>query len=592
MSKYTIQRYRQLKHAEIENQVILLQGPNKAGKSSAFWAIRSLLLANPTPDIRHLAEGWKKTDLIELVQGEQGQAAIRGEFDQGEANMVWPDGTYETRGVVPYCSPVAAGMLSSNLAAMSEKDRAEALGNLLLTKITLDDFRAALPGFQSPPPPPAEGQAPAQDIPALLQASTKNKGWRATLDGAKANLLAYKKQWQELSGEAWGSQKMLSWRPAGWAPSMEDLTLQAAQSALDAAAEADREASAGAQAATGEITRLQALANTIPALLQQLENAKQLEIAETEKLQTALEVKGKLPPIVLDMKPIPCPHCQGEILVNERKKKGMLSWTLHKPEEAKISEVQLKRLRTSHQDADQKIENAEAAIRRAGMAVLTANNDLSTAQKAEQDLQAMEGIDTTKIEAARNQLAKAQANVTMLQQVAKSRKLAKIIGQCLQIIDVLEPTGIRKTVMERYLPEFNKQLGEVSQALRIPPVSISATGFEVMIGNRRYRNEADSEQFRARIALQLATAAIDGSRVVLIDNDVDMDRLYYGAVVKALLNRGLEGIISVRANPNEKPPFNTANSKDLAIRQRVSSYWVEGGTIKLLEASPEEAAAQ
>jgi hypothetical protein len=592
MAKYTIQRYRQLKNAVIENQVILLQGPNKAGKSSAFWAIRSLLLGNPTPDIRHLAEGWRKADLIELVHGEQGQASILGEFDRGKATMVWPEGTYETQGAVPYCSPTAAGMLSANLAAMDEKKRAEALGNLLLTRITLEDFRAALPEFPSPPPPAEEGKAPMQDIPALLQASTKNKGWKATLDGARANLLGYKHKWQELTGEPWGSQKMLAWRPAGWTPSMEGLTMSAAQAALEAAADADRTASEGVQQTTGEIARLQALANTIPGLLQQVENAKQTQLQEEEKLAAAVEVKGKLPLIVADMKPIACPHCQGEIVVNQRKR-GAASWfTLHKPEEANISEAQLKKLRTAHQDADQQIENAEAATRRAGIAVLTANNDLDVAQKAEAALQAIEGVDTIKIEAARNQLQKAQANVTMLQQVAQSRKLAKIIGQCLQIIEALEATGIRKTVMERYLPEFNQELAQISEQLRIPPVLISADGFEVMIGKKRYRNEADSEQFRCRIALQIATAKIDGSSVVLIDNDVDMDRAYYGSVVKALLSRGLDGIISVRANPGEKPPFNTANSRDAAIRQKVNSYWVEGGTAKLLEATPEGAAAQ
>jgi pyrimidine operon attenuation protein/uracil phosphoribosyltransferase len=140
--------------------------------------------------------------------------------------------------------------------------------------------------------------------------------------------------------------------------------------------------------------------------------------------------------------------------------------------------------------------------------------------------------------------------------------------------------------MLRKLSDFNSRLADISTQMAIGLVQIDGSTFEIKVGERLYRDMSDSAQFRARIAMQVATAEIDGSCMVIIDNDVDFDTRWYQKLLGMLLTRGMRAVVSLRVDAIGKA-MNTAKATNPVVREKIASYWLQDGTATKLEKGEE-----
>jgi hypothetical protein len=226
--KAKIHAYREIKSAEILIDLIaLVQGPNKAGKTSIASALRGVLTGDPAPDVR-MNEWikWPKGELKALVNDSlnSSTASCVVEAADGAARMVWPDAKFETKGREPRCSRTAAGVWSSSLASVSPTKRGPALVDMLSGLVAEEDLLSYLrDGFPA---------GVAKEVWGKIQEA----GWDVALDHATKKLRGFKADWESITRDKWGVQKSQGWRPADWNDDLEKLTTQAAQSAVDAAA--------------------------------------------------------------------------------------------------------------------------------------------------------------------------------------------------------------------------------------------------------------------------------------------------------------------------------------------------------------------
>lgn len=566
--KLQLSHYRAIDKAEIDmDRIALVQGSNEQGKSSIIWGLRSVLLNSPLPDPESQSEKWLVKDLTDVVR-EKGPcvAIVSGTDIEGrefEARMVWPEGKLDTKGRVPFCSPIAAGVVSANFASMDEKGRTAALSKLLSGKVRLEDFKTGI-------------DVSEKNIQAVFDL-VKEVGWDAALHRGQDKLSVLKGHWQAATNETFGDQKMKTWRPAGWKPEMEELTEESAAALVEAAARVERELTEGGAVAASEIARLKAQVATLPALREAMDKANDVLFAAGEAL-SVLKIKrtGIPEPEAPDAEPQPCPHCGRPV--------GIVRGKLVDPGKSAVDKAGLEKARLEIAGLEGEISKAETAKNAADRASTLAGNDVAEATKAEERLKEVKdaNVDAEAIAKARADLTAAGEIQKMVLQVKKASHAAKLIEMSLKIVEALKPTGIRKTVMLRELEAFNKTLATYSELFGIKPVQLSED-FTLRLGGRHYRNGSKSQKFRARIVIQVAAAKIDGSEIIIIDDDVDMDRRWYTSLAKLLLGVQLPAIVGVRFDTIEQC-FQVWKSKNDAMRTLIKSYWVADATATLLKA--------
>lgn len=578
--KAKIHAYREIKSADIQIDLIaLIQGSNKAGKTSIASAIRGAVTGDPAPDVR-MSEWikWNKGEFKALVNDSlnSSTASCVVESSEGAARMVWPDGKFETKGREPRCSPTAAGVWSSSLASVSPMKRGPALVDMLSGLVAEEDLLAYL------------GNAVPEKVAKEVWNKSQEAGWDVALDHAAKKLRGFKAEWETITRDKWGPQKAQSWRPLDWNENLERLTPQAAQASIDAAAAQLQQLGVDSAVTQAQIATLKTQADQIPAIQEEIAGIEKMKAnleAELTKLNAELRA---VPPAPNSDQELACPSC-GTVLHLIEDVRGHVTERRLSDKIERVDQAELKKRRQAKAGLEGQINKAEADKRACENRILLRTRDLESAQAAAEKLSKIREIDPAKITDAQRMLEKAQANYNMVAQVQKAWGKQNVITIALKIVDALDPKGVRRTVMLRKLGEFNERLAHISTQVGIGHVKIDGSTFEIMIGSRLYRDESDSEQFRARVVMQVATAEVDGSSLVIIDNDVDMDTKYYQRLLGMLLKRNMPAIVSMRVNSIDKA-MNTAKANVPEVRERIKSYWVENGTATLLQAQAQQAA--
>jgi hypothetical protein len=205
----------------------------------------------------------------------------------------WPDAKHETNGQVPVLSPIAAGIWGSALTNLKTKDRAATLSGMLVSKVSIEDFKAAI-------------EAKDETIVAvhkLVEAS----GFDVAHTRAQEKLTAKKRQWEEITGSRFGDVKYVDWRPEGWNADLEALSLEVAKAALEGAQTLENEAIAGGAVAADRVAMLKQSASQLEVLRGLLKSAENAEFDAGSDLQTAQTAVANLP--ASEDENLACPHC-------------------------------------------------------------------------------------------------------------------------------------------------------------------------------------------------------------------------------------------------------------------------------------------
>lgn len=533
-----LKNYRGVSDAQLTMAPIaLVAGPNGSGKTSIAQAVAAGLNRNAAP-----IEGIAKNAAGQLMRdgAKRGHCQVGDETGHVKAN--WPGATVSEEGTPPWASDIACGLAS--IVTMKPKDAAALLIGAIEATPTLDDLKAALPETDD-------------TLLGQVWAAIQKDGWEIAYKRAQERGTKLKGAWEQVTGERYGSAKAEGWKPAG-TPEAGTEELQSELTALRTDLE---EAIANQAVGDAEVQRLQGLIDAgkaAEAALPKLESDKANGDKHADKL---LAEFNALPQPETVETWAECPHCKGHLVVVSRTE-------VRAPADGGVTAEENEQRQAAIDAKRAEIERTNTALLQLGGQRSSALQAVSLASVATKQLSAMPKGGTTaeQIQAIRNDIADAETDLRSVQAAASAEKIHGDIGTNQDVIEALAPTGVRQTVLNKKMGEFNGALARHSQAAGWATVHI-AEDLATSLGGRPYILLSESEKFRVRVTLQVALADLDGSDAVIVDAADILDRAGRNGLFKMLKASSLRALVCMTMNT-------LADVPDLAKAGLGHSYWL------------------
>lgn len=570
-----VRNYRHIAKADLTfNRLCVVAGGNMQGKSSIAEAVRAALTGIGLALDGAGKKLTKKESAPALVRwgAEKGSCMVR--MDDSSATMFWPKCEYETQGLSPPSSSrMGAGI--DSLMRMDEKARARFLFDLLKANPTEAELVEALEEAKI---------GRAGDVAKLVMGIVeKNRegGWDEAQKKAQERGAKLKGQWAEASGEDWGADKAQDWKPEGWNPKWDSLDVALA---TDGVALLEKELVAFDEAngkATGALDYMREKAATLEALEKATASLPNTTTFG-EALVAAETVRNALPPSAdLAEEVYPCPHCSELLAVAPGQSPPWRMVSKTRPTKAQVAD-----LRRKIDVANQDVLIAKNALAAAHNMIATHEAKLTEARNAAEALKTAKeptnqeeraGI-LTRIERGRNA-------IRLITAKTRAGEIDALIRENQRLGAILAPTGLRQKKTAVALGEFNERLGNLCEWMGS---DIIAIGDDMSLASASEEGKlvdywlmSASQQFRARIVLQATIAAYDGSKLIVVDNDVDQDSSWLHGTIQMLGKLSIPALITVRAD-------SPADVPDLPVK---TIYWTgKDGIVKPLAEMLEEAA--
>jgi len=574
-----IRNFRGIASADLDiDKICLAAGPNEAGKTSTAQAVAAALTGEPMP-----IKGVSKASAGLLVRSGAANGSITLASQNGQTNIVYPSAKVKTEGVAPYASHFAAGIQS--IVTMDDKDRIKILTEYLAAKPTRADLDKQLASLGLP-----------VEVMDQLWKLIETQGWDNAYESIKTKGTKLKGQWEEVTGEKYGSKKGESWIPEGYEPDlmgMAEDTLKAivtdAQDALEAAissgAVEDFKADGLAELAAllEERTKAVELAKAFeldPSMFAQLEEANGF-VEEMRNNLNGLQQQLRDLPRPDNTTGTPCPSC-GTVLEIQGKTLTVLEVM---PEEEKAArQAAITAMETkiaavtsglaSHQSgADKAQQRINSAENDKSHAITDALRLLGESKEAAETLMAKPKEaakqDLAEIERCRTALATAQSRLKAWGQKHAADARHTAICQNQELVNKTAPEGIRGDVLAKALKGFNALATPICTAASWRAVALEPD-FTPTYGGTQYLLLSESAKWRVRTVLQMVMAKLDKSEALVIDAADILDKGGRNGLFKAVHGLGLPTLICMTLDSKELVP-------NLASAGIGASYWIEGG---------------
>ena len=573
-----IKNYRGLASASLDlTKICLVAGANEAGKTSTAQAVAAALTGDPVP-----IPGVKKSSAGLLVRSGTASGSIDLTTDAGSTNIVWPGAKVKTEGTAPFASHYAVGLAS--IATLPEKDRPAVLAEYLKSAPVRGDLDAQLSSMGLP-------VAVLDQLWALIE----TQGWDNAHSQIKEKGARLKGQWQEVTGEQYGSKKAESWLPDGWEQELmgqSEATLKAlttdARDALEAtiatvAVDGNRHEELRALVALLPGRKIDALAaenaTVDPAMKHQLTECEGFISGMAEK-RDVLKQNLKNLPTAEQAAGQPCPECGTVLTVTG----GVLLLAAQTPQaDLDLRQTAINALTeqiagvndaiSTHmaQAAQLKQQISRVAADKTALAI-EAKRLVTESQQAEAEMNKApagttgNGGDT---ETFRNALALAESRLKAFVGKNNADRLHTSISQNAELIAKIAPEGIRGDVLAKALKGFNERTAPICKASGWPTVGLD-NDFAAEYGGTPYLLLSESAKFRVRTVLALVMAQMDGSEAVIVDAADILDKTGRNGLFKALKLVALPALVCMTMDARELVPKLGA----LGV-----SYWIEGGEV-------------
>ena len=534
--KITVANFRGCVSAEIDTtHVALVGGQNEAGKSSLSQAVIAALTGQQIP-VGAVAGGRIKTlvskgDAWRLVTGGSSSASVTIATDNGSATVKWPECEYSTSGAAPTASLWAAG--GASIVDLDPAGRVKVLTDLL--------------------------DAKPRDVPAGVQVwLDDNAGdWDAAFAAATARGAEMKGEWRAVTGEQYGSAKAKSWTPDGYTGRALPLLaaeLEAAQNAVDIAI-------AKGAVCAADMRRDKAIADRVDELRDVLVKVKASAAAADAKLNEARAAREAAPAVWGDSG-WPCPWCEKHVRI---------AASGHD-----LERVEMPHDREEHDRRHKEIEAIDAALKTARADAEAATKlhdsiraDYDRAVEAAERLASASGTPIAdSVDAARAALASAKIRHSAAIAYERANAIADGIAKNAERVALLAPTGLRQAALDEAIAGFNSLLADLCAHARWLPVRIAAD-MSIERDGMPYSLISASAQYRARVVIQLAIAAIQSSSMVVIDGFDILDKAGRNGLLRLINKMDIPALITATFSSRDVMP-------DLSkIGGR--SYWIADG---------------
>ena len=538
----SVKNYRGCELAEFSlAPVALVCGLNEAGKTSIAQAVSAALTRNAAP-----IDGIAKNAAKQLLRDGTSRGNCRVGDDSGWAQANWPGASCSDEGNAPRASDVAVGM--SSFVDLKTGDRASMLISLMDALPSRDRLGAALADVAGP------------DVVDKVWASIQADGWDAAHKRARTKGTELKGAWEAVAGEKWGKVKGEGWAPAG----VDVGASEAALSTTLQSAEAGLETAIRNQAASG--ARRKMLEDLVSEDLPNIGSiATSVEAASAEFDRADAAAKALPHPDVGDSHTAECPHCAGLLVVVGRS-------DVRAPGKG-LDDAENQRRQAAIESASKVRGEAQQKYQAYRDELAAAQRRAAEISRAKQELEAMPsgGVSEDEIATARLAVSDAKTALSGLQAALKASLYHKGILTNEALAGVLSADGLRREVLAEKLAEFNKQVALICVEAGWPVVAVG-DDMSVTYGGRAYILLSASAQFRARVALQLVMAGMDGSDAVIVDAADILDRGGRNGLFKAIGKARIKALVCMTMNgPDEVPRIAKAGLGQ--------SYWIGGSVL-------------
>lgn len=528
----------------------LVVGGNYQGKSSLCRAVRAAVTGNVLPF------GLKKTAAAMLVRTGAAKATVEIAGEDGRAQVEWPRADHESKGAPPTASACAVGL--ENLPDLPPREQAPWLMELIGGAPSRDDLAAALSDIDLP-------SSLVEDLWSRIEVD----GWEKAHIRSRDRGREIKAQWNLVTSQDWGVKKGAAWTPADWS---DELTAMSESDliAANSAAQAEYDDAIGNQAVTdSDRERWAAEAAKIDHLKPALAEAKAASDDAQKALEKAqMELAGL--PVVQGANGTPCPWCAQRVQVTKNK--------YGQPELAKFEQKQTKeeiddamKKRKVGEDAVATVRADWSEKRGAEIEIESGIKAALAAAKNLQEAQEKQGVDAATVSQRKNALDRSAARLAAWRSKTQADRLHDKIVLNGKIVDVLAPTGLRQQWLSDRLEGLNTSLSELTKVAGWEEVKIN-TDASVELAGRPFLLLSESEQYRARVALQVVAAQYDGSKILIIDGADILDPRGRAGLFKALAHAEIPALVAMTTKPDKVP--------DLSAMGAGQVYHIEKGVIK------------
>lgn len=589
--KIQINNYRGVASADIDlSRIALVAAPNGSGKTSVAQAVAAVLTGETVP-----INGVKKSQGGLLVRSGTAAGGAKITTDAGTMEVKWPGASSKLTGTPPAASVYAAGLRS--IVDLDDKTRIQVLTDYLHAKPTKADLDKSLATLNMP-------AGTADKLWQLIEST----GWDATYNQVKEKGAKLKGQWEFITNDNYGGKKADTWIPAGYDAALEGAaedTLKAvitdARDALEAAIAtnaidgSERQKLAELAGMVGERTAAVAKAKAVTVDDTELQNLKQ-QLADGQKMladggrivdELRAEVKRIEPPAE---KSHPsdrmfCPECKtmlyvsGRVLkkvepnapIDEKALKAAREALSNAETTLAADTATVQSLRDAHTKAsDVNVSAMAARVRAIDEAERLLKESTDAKAKIAEHAAAPQGK-AVPVEECREALAAAELRLQAFTSKRDADRLHASITQNQELLTALAPTGVRGDVLTAALGKFNTIIQRVTTPAGWGKVEITPE-FQTWYNGNPYMLLSESEKFRARVALQFAMAACDGSQAIVVDDADILDKGGRNGLIKAAKASGGPVLICMTIDARDQVP-------DLEKAGYGVSYWIEGGVV-------------
>jgi ABC-type dipeptide/oligopeptide/nickel transport system ATPase component len=533
-----IKNIRSIASADIQvDRVALIAGRNGSGKSTIAQAIAAALTQDPAP-------GMKKNEAKLLLTDGQKRGKVSVTLNDNTATVNYPGGS--TSSDLPLAHPVHVGLTS--VPDMDARTRSQYLSGMLKSEPTQSDLSEALPDA-------------AEKTLAMIWEEIETQGWDKAHARAKETGARLKGGWEQITGEKYGSNKAAEWCPPSLKP--DDLPTMA---------DLEKQISA-AQSKVDEIQKSMALSdNRKLQLEEQVSEGKAAakQISETEKKRDGLADQlreletelANLPRPAADQQVTECPHCAGHVVIQGN------ALTVPAESDPKENEARQKAIT----DVQKRIQQTRHDLNNETHAVQFLQQQVDGGNQAANELKSDTGQATEKdLTEAREVVTTIMSHREDLNRYNAAAKKHGQIQQSAEIVKALAPDGIRKTVLERKLAEFNERLAGLCATAGWPVVAVTPD-LSVTYGDRPHALLSASERYRCAATIQLAACVIESAQVAVIDAADILDKPGRNGLMKLVKSMGIRAVICMTMNDRADVP-------DIHKAGMGRSYWIEGGEV-------------
>ncbi len=370
-----------------------------------------------------------------------------------------------------------------------------------------------------------------EEMVRTIHAQVVRDGVPAVVVSNKEQAIRRKRDWEREvasvgENERFGKKKAAEWRPRGWYPELEGMSMQTAHdnesTARLAADESKRllyigeeDARRMEESVAGRSSVEESLETAKMALRDHAEAGKNLweQRSENRKKHAALPKRWR------EDKKVKCPKCKADLILGGHNEDIlMVPKKRQNEEELEQADRERKALDKEHDDLSRRIDQNEIDGKKINERVLTLKAELRRIDDAKRTLAARPSAEEAKqSEQARAALERAVRATAMVRAHLMADEARESIARHEQIIDALSEGGPVSQELARVgIGGLAEMVGLVSGKLGVDDISFDDG--VLTVGGRPVRLLATNECFMARLVMMVSLALMFRQPLVMVDN--------------------------------------------------------------------------